>query len=168
MQLTAKLIQLLPLQTGTGKNGQWKKQDIIVETEGQYPKKVCISIWGDKMNESQLQVGWQLSISFDVESREYNGKWYTDVKAWKIDAAGAAKIDSSGNDCLLYTSDAADERSSVDLGGRRIIKKKKKLDHTELSRVQIKTEIHTDIYYMMYASQNARDKSLHSPNKNTI
>ena len=102
MQLTAKLIQLLPLQTGTGKNGQWKKQDIIVETEGQYPKKVCISIWGDKIKAEVLQPGAMLNISFDVESREYNGKWYTDVKAWKIDAAGAAKIDSSGNDGQEY------------------------------------------------------------------
>jgi Domain of unknown function (DUF3127) len=91
MELTAKLIQLLPLQTGTGKNGQWKKQDIIVETDGTYPKKVCISIWGDKINESVLKIGSQLAISFDVESREYNGKWYTDVKAWKIEAGGAAK-----------------------------------------------------------------------------
>ena len=89
MQLTAKLIQLLPLQTGTGKNGEWKKQDIIVETEGsQYPKKVCISIWGDKINTSQLKVGNQLKVDFDVESREYNGRWYTDVKAWKIELAG--------------------------------------------------------------------------------
>jgi hypothetical protein len=96
MQLTAKLVQLLPLQTGTGKNGAWKKQDIIVETEGQYPKKVCVSIWGDKINESQLQVGSQLNISFDVESREYNGRWYTDIKAWKIEAAGTEK--AAGND----------------------------------------------------------------------
>ena len=94
MQLTAKLVQLLPLQTGSGKNGQWKKQDVIVETEGQYPKKICISIWGDKINESQLQLGSQLAFSFDVESREYNGRWYTDVKAWKIEAAGSAKIDN--------------------------------------------------------------------------
>jgi hypothetical protein len=90
MQLTAKLIQLLPLQTGTGKNGEWKKQDIIVETESQYPKKVCISIWGDKINTSQLKVGNQLKVDFDVESREYNGRWYTDVKAWKIELAGDA------------------------------------------------------------------------------
>ena len=55
MQLTAILLQLLPMQTGTGKNGEWKKQDIIFETDGQYPKKVCISIWGDKNNEGQLQ-----------------------------------------------------------------------------------------------------------------
>ena len=90
MELTAKLVQVLPLQKGTGKNGEWKKQDIIVETSGQYPKKVCISIWGDKINESVLQVGNMLNISFDVESREYNGRWYTDVKAWKTEVAGSA------------------------------------------------------------------------------
>jgi hypothetical protein len=89
MQLTAKLTQLLPLQTGTGKNGEWKKQDIIVETSGQYPKKICISIWGDKINGNQLQVGNELRIDFDVESREYNNRWYTDVKAWKIEVAGS-------------------------------------------------------------------------------
>lgn len=90
MQLTAKLVQVLPLQTGAGKNGQWKKQDIIVETEGQYPKKVCVSIWGDKINDQHLKVGSMLNISFDVESREYNGRWYTDVKAWRVEPAGAA------------------------------------------------------------------------------
>lgn len=89
MQLTATLIQLLPLQSGTGKNGTWKKQEIIVETEGQYPKKVCISLWGDKA-EIPMQVGQKLKIDFDVESREYNGKWYTDVKAWKVEVAGGA------------------------------------------------------------------------------
>lgn len=89
MQVTGKLIQMLPLQTGTGKTGtQWKKQDIIVETPGTYPKKICISIWGDKINPSVLQEGATLNISFDVESREYNGRWYTDVKAWKVEPAG--------------------------------------------------------------------------------
>ena len=87
MQLIAKLIQILPLQSGMGKNGEWKKQDVVVETDGQYPKKVCISIWGDKASEAVLQVGNILDISFDVESREYNGRWYTDVKAWKVDLA---------------------------------------------------------------------------------
>jgi Domain of unknown function (DUF3127) len=92
MQLTAKLIQLLPLQTGTGKNGQWKKQDIIVETDATYPKKICVSIWGDKIDAGQLQPGNTLKIDFDVESREFNGRWYTDVKAWKIETAGNAPV----------------------------------------------------------------------------
>ena len=90
MQLTAKLIQLLPVQTGSGKNGMWKKQDVIMETEGPYPKKICVSIWGDKIDESQLKLGNQLKVDFDIESREYNGRWYTDVKAWKVEAAGAS------------------------------------------------------------------------------
>lgn len=90
MELTARLVQILPMQTGTGRNGEWKKQDIVVETDGQYPKKVCISIWGDKADESVLQIDNMLTISFDVESREYNGRWYTDVRAWKIELAGAA------------------------------------------------------------------------------
>jgi len=96
MQLTAKLVQVLPLQKGAGKNGEWKKQDIIVETEGQYPKKVCVSIWGDKINESQLRIGAQLKIDFDVESREYNGRWYTDVKAWRVEAADGAAGGAGG------------------------------------------------------------------------
>lgn len=89
MQLTATLTQLLPLQTGQGKNGPWRKQDIILETDGQYPKKVCISIWGDKIDESVLKTGTRLTIDFDIESREYNGRWYTDVKAWKVARAGS-------------------------------------------------------------------------------
>lgn len=114
MELTAKLIQLLPLQTGTGKNGQWKKQDIIVETDGTYPKKVCISIWGDKINESVLKIGSQLAISFDVESREYNGKWYTDVKAWKIEATGVAKpTDKAPDDHVYFDEGQMDSKEDL-------------------------------------------------------
>ncbi len=54
MKLTAKISQLLPLQTGSGKNGEWKKQDFIVETGDAYPKKICISVWGDKINPTVL------------------------------------------------------------------------------------------------------------------
>jgi|TARA_B110000090_G_C13061445_1_gene323567 hypothetical protein len=93
MQLKAKLIECLLLQTGTSKNGEWKKQDIIVETEGQYPKKVCVSIWGDKINNNVLQAGKELIIDIDIESRVYNNRWYTDVKAWKIEVAGEDKVD---------------------------------------------------------------------------
>ncbi|RZM15715.1 MAG: DUF3127 domain-containing protein [Pedobacter sp.] len=105
MDLTAKLVQLLPLQKGTGKNGEWKKQDIIVETDGTYPKKVCVSIWGDKINEQILQVGNTLKISFDVESREYNGRWYTDVKAWKVESAAGGGDSSSASS---YNDDRGD------------------------------------------------------------
>lgn len=88
MQLSARLIQVLDPQTGVGKNGEWKKQEIVVETDGQYPKKICISVWGDKLDNIPLELGVYLNVDFDLESREFNGRWYTDVKAWKVEVAG--------------------------------------------------------------------------------
>lgn len=112
MELTATLVQILPLQKGMGKNGEWKKQDIIVETQSQYPKKVCISIWGDKINEKVLQAGNKLNISFDVESREYNGRWYTDVKAWKIEPAGSTTADQSYGDAAKESQNTYNDISN--------------------------------------------------------
>lgn len=97
MEIKGKLLQLLPVQTGEGKNGIWKKQDIIVEQSGQVPKKVCVSIWGDKMNVASLSPGAMLTLQADVESREFNGKWYTDVKAWKLEASGAESNTPTSN-----------------------------------------------------------------------
>ncbi len=85
MEITGRIIQVLAPVTGEGKNGTWKKQDIVVETPGQYPKKVCVSIWGDKINTSSLQEGVEVTAQIDVESREYNGRWYTEVRCWKIE-----------------------------------------------------------------------------------
>lgn len=77
---------------------------MIVETDGQYPKKICISVWGDKINEDQLKVGNRLKIDFDVESREYNTKWYTDVKAWKIEVEGGSAANAGMNNAPVEES----------------------------------------------------------------
>ncbi|HYG18250.1 MAG TPA: DUF3127 domain-containing protein [Ohtaekwangia sp.] len=90
MDIKGKVAQMLPLQTGMGKKGQWKKQEFIVETQGQYPKKVCLSLWGDKIDQFNLAVGDQVSVSVDLESREYNGRWYTEARAWKVEKAGGS------------------------------------------------------------------------------
>jgi hypothetical protein len=87
MQLTAKLVKVLPIQSGTGQNGEWKKQDIIVETDGQYARKVCISIWGDKINENQFRIGNILIIDFVPDSKEFKDKWYTTLIATNIEVS---------------------------------------------------------------------------------
>lgn len=92
MELQGKIIQLLDLQSGQGKNGTWRKQDYILETQGQYPKKVCFNLWGDKIDQFSVAVGDEVTVSFDIESREYNGRWYTDVRAWKIEKAVAGNV----------------------------------------------------------------------------
>lgn len=89
LEITGKLISKLSLLTGTSKSGNnWQKQEFVIETLDQYPKKVCAQLWGDKTDQlSQFEIGSTLKVSFDVESREFNGKWYTDLRAWKIESA---------------------------------------------------------------------------------
>ena len=88
LTIEGKLVQILPLQEGNSTRGAWKKQDFIMETTEQYPKKVCISCWGEKVDELQkFQPNETLSVGINIESREYNSKWYTDIKAWKMDRA---------------------------------------------------------------------------------
>ena len=88
MELKGKVIQLLPLQSGMGKKGPWKKQEFIIETQSQYPKKVCLSIWGDKVDQFNVSVGQFVIAAVELESREYNGRWYTEARAWKIEKSG--------------------------------------------------------------------------------
>jgi hypothetical protein len=90
MELTGTVIALLPEVSGQGKNGTWRKQEFILEIPSQYPKKVCISLWGDKIDQAGLNVNDSVTASIDVESREYNSRWYTEVKAWKVDKAGSS------------------------------------------------------------------------------
>jgi hypothetical protein len=86
LELIGKIVQVLDLQTGTSAKGDWKKQDFILETEEQYPRKICISLWGDRVADiAGVQLSKELiTVSISVESREFNGRWYTDVKGWKI------------------------------------------------------------------------------------
>ena len=84
MEIKGKCIAILPLQSGQGKNGEWKSQDFVIETDGQYPKKVCINVYGDKIQYIPA-IDANVNVSFDVESREYNGRWYTSLRAFKIE-----------------------------------------------------------------------------------
>lgn len=86
LELIARLERKLPVQRGSSARGAWSKQEFIVQTEDVYPKKVCMSVWGDdKIQELEnIREGEKVKISFNLESREYNQKWYTDVRAWKM------------------------------------------------------------------------------------
>lgn len=66
------------------KGTPWKKQEYVLETSGQYPKKVAFYIMNDKIDQAGIQVGHDVEIEVDAQSREYNGKWYTELNAWKI------------------------------------------------------------------------------------
>lgn len=85
MEISGKIIAVLPLATGQGKNGMWRSQDYVLETADQYPKKVCFNLFNDKIDQFPMAIDDVVNVSFDIESREYNGRWYTTVRAWKVD-----------------------------------------------------------------------------------
>lgn len=90
--------QILEEQSGESKNGPWRKRDFILETEGQYSKKVCITQWGDNIDKANVQEGESITAYIDIQSREYKGNWYTDVKAWKIEKGEANRQMGTGDD----------------------------------------------------------------------
>ena len=86
MEVSGKIIQMLPLQEGIGRNGNpWKVQSAILETQDQYPRKVCFEVFGeDRINNNPFKVDDIVTISFDIESREFNGRWYTSIRAYRV------------------------------------------------------------------------------------
>lgn len=97
LELIGTLIKTMPEVTGNGRNGQWVKQEFVLETQDTYPKKVCMSAWGEKVNDlKQYSLGDVLKVSLNLESREYNERWYTEARAWKFELADGATASTPG------------------------------------------------------------------------
>jgi hypothetical protein len=108
MKIQGKVVQVLPTQTGTSANGkEWKKSGVVLNyKDGDYEKTVMCTVMGDKVDALQsVQPGTDIEVSINIESREYNERWYTDVKAWKWEVVGqgqtAANVQST-NDPLPF------------------------------------------------------------------
>ncbi len=92
MEITGKIIAVLPERGGISKTGnEWKMQEYVLETQEQYPRKVCFNVFGsDKIAQFNIQAGEEMTVSFDINAREYNGRWYNDIRAWKVERGTAA------------------------------------------------------------------------------
>lgn len=89
LELIGKLIKVLPEVSGQSQKGPWSKQEFVIETlDASYPKKVCLTAWGDKVADlKQYANGDTLKATFSAESREYNERWYTELRAFRIELA---------------------------------------------------------------------------------
>lgn len=91
MEITGKIIAACPEQSGTSRAGNaWKKRVYVLETQETYPKKVAFDLFGDRVDQYPLNVGDSVKVSFDINSREFNGRWYTDISAWKVEPADSS------------------------------------------------------------------------------
>jgi hypothetical protein len=86
-ELNGKIIAVLDQKSGISKTGtSWSVQQYVIETHEQYPKKMCFDVFGeDKISQFNIQIGDELKLFFDVDAREYNGRWYNSFKAWKVE-----------------------------------------------------------------------------------
>lgn len=101
MEITGKIIQVFPPVSGTSKAGNaWKKREYVLETQETYPKKVFFDFFGDRADQYPLEGGQTIKLSFDIESREYNGRWYTSIRGWKaehLDGAAATTPETTAD-----------------------------------------------------------------------
>ncbi len=92
MEVEGRIIQKLDPVSGVSKAGNnWSKQEYVLETQEAYPKKIFFSFFGDRANQYPLNVGDTVRLSFDIDSHEFNGRWFTNINGWK-----AEKIDATG------------------------------------------------------------------------
>ena len=92
LEIEGTLSQKLSVQSGNSARGPWAKQEFILEyPDGNFTAKACFTAWGqDKVQDlDKYQVGDKVKVSFNLKSREYNGRWYNDLQVWKIAPAGA-------------------------------------------------------------------------------
>jgi len=115
LEIIGRLIKKLPVQSGTSARGEWKKQEFVVETQESFPKKVCMNVWGvESVSDfARYSEGDLLKISINIESREYNQRWYTDIRAWRIEKSvsesGSVPSSTPAMDSDFSGDDGADD-----------------------------------------------------------
>ena len=85
MELQGKIIVVLPERSGVSQRGnQWRSISYVLETQEQYPKKLAFDVTNDKIDQLNIQLGEILTVQFDINAREYNGRWFNSVNAWNV------------------------------------------------------------------------------------
>lgn len=102
MEFSGRVIAILPARTGVSKStgNEWKVQSYVVENHDQYPRRMCFEVFGgDKIDQFNIQMGEELNVSFDIDARQWQDKWFNTIRAWKVERVqeGAAENSSTAN-----------------------------------------------------------------------
>ena len=92
MEFTGRIIAILPPKGGTSKAGnEWKAQEYVIENHDQFPRKMCFEVFGaDKIEQFNIQMGEELTVSFDIDARQWQDRWFNSIRAWKVERVGTA------------------------------------------------------------------------------
>lgn len=94
MELTGKIIAVLPANSGVSSRtgNPWMSQEYVIEVPGQYPRKCVFRIFGeDRIKQFNIQNGEEVTVSFDIDAHEYNGRWFNEIRAYNV-TRGAAPV----------------------------------------------------------------------------
>lgn len=93
MELQGKVIAVLPEKSGTSARGEWKVQEYVVETHDAYPKKMVFSVFGaDRISRFNIQIGQEVTVSFDIDAHEYQGRWFNSIRAFDVRQVDPASV----------------------------------------------------------------------------
>ncbi len=95
MEFTGKIIAILQPKEGVSKStgNEWKAQEYVIENHDQYPRKMCFEVWGaDKIAQFKIQMGEELTISFNIDAHQWQDRWYNKIRAWKVERVAANPV----------------------------------------------------------------------------
>ncbi len=100
--IEGRVVDIFPAQSGTTQaNKPWRKQSFLIETEGQFPKKAVFECWNDLCDKIPTVIGTKVEVGFNIDTREYNSKYYTTLSAWRVftkdKPSGAPKAETVNN-----------------------------------------------------------------------
>lgn len=101
MEFTGKVIAILPMRSGVSKasGNEWKAQEYVIESNDQYPRKMCFDVFGaDKIEQFNIQMGEVLTVSFDIDARQWQDRWFNSIRAWKVERGSAMPQAMGGAD----------------------------------------------------------------------
>lgn len=97
MEIQGKIIAILPERSGVSARGEWKAQSFVIETHEQYPKKLVFDVFGaDRLAQFNIQSGEELTVSFDIDAHEYQGRWFNSIRAWNVQRVDPNAVASVG------------------------------------------------------------------------
>lgn len=117
MEFEGTVYKVLPAVKGTSQRGEWMKQEVVFELPGEFNRKICVGFWGDKAHDAgTLREGDKVAVSINVESREYNGRWFTEARGWKMTrmtaqppVPGVADMPPFAEEGTPYSGEPADD-----------------------------------------------------------
>lgn len=99
MELAGKVIAVLEARSGLAKTtgNPWMIQDYVIETHEQFPRRMAFNVFGEeKIKQFNIQLGEEINVFFDINAREYQGRWYNDIRAWRVDRVTPGEVPAPG------------------------------------------------------------------------